>query len=163
MEQSNGQTPRVRPKQFNYHTTVSWSGERKGLLGSSGKETLTISSPPEFKGSPGFWTPEDMFVGAIETCQLLTFLALAKRSNLTVLSYRSAASGVLEFLEGSYRFTRVTITPEIEVAGPVEEIEVLNLVSQAHRQCLVSNSISAAVIVDPKITIEDPVRADIPD
>ncbi|MDH4069070.1 MAG: OsmC family protein [Ignavibacteria bacterium] len=154
MEIGNNKKAGVRQKQFSFSTSVTWLGEKKGVLASAGKPSIQVSSPPEFKGIPGHWTPEDLFVGALEMCQFLTFLALAKRSNVNVVSYDSTASGTLEFVDRSFRFTKVLIEPAIVVAGPVEEFEIHALVSQAHRQCLVANSVTAAVIVNPRVSIE---------
>lgn len=154
METANNRQSGVRQKQFTYSTSVAWSGGREGVLDSAGKESFTVSSPPEFKGTPGYWTPEDMFVGALEMCQLLTFLALAKRSRLTIVSYNSTASGTLEYVDGAFRFTKVIIEPAITVATPADEAEIHALVSQAHRQCLVANSVSMPVIVNPQVSVE---------
>ena len=156
MEKQGNDSPRVRQKQFMYNTAVRWTGEKIGVLASDGKTDITVSSPPEFKGTPGLWTPEDMFVGALETCQLLTFLALAKRRNISVLSYSSTASGDLELVDGGFRFTRVVISPVIMVTDPSIEEEVLALVHQAHKNCLVANSVTATVEIRPRVLVEEP-------
>lgn len=162
MENEKNDQPRVREKQFVYNTSVHWWGEKTGILATDGREALKVSSPPEFKGAPGLWTPEDMFVGALEMCQLLTFLALAKRRNISILSYASTASGNLELVNGGFRFTKVVITPLIGVADPAAEDEVLALVSQAHHHCLISNSVSCVVEVNPAVIIEEPERVPTP-
>ncbi|MBI3191832.1 MAG: OsmC family protein, partial [Pedosphaera parvula] len=52
-----------------------------------------VASPPEFKGEAGVWTPEDLFVAAVNVCTMTTFAAFAQRLNLPVLSYRCEAEG----------------------------------------------------------------------
>jgi len=156
MENERNDQTRVREKQFTYNTGVRWSGGKIGTLSTNGREPLRVSSPPEFKGTPGLWTPEDMFVGALEMCQLLTFLALAKRRNISIVSYSSTASGNLELVNGGFRFTKIVITPIVGVADPAAEDEVLALVSQAHHHCLVANSVSSTVEVNATVIIEEP-------
>ena len=156
MESGNSQQPRIKQKKFTYNTAVRWTGDRMAVLSSAHKSDLTVSSPPEFKGTPGLWTPEDMFVGALETCQLLTFLGLAKRKNISIISYSSTATGDLELVNGGFRFTRVVISPVIMVNDATTEDEVIALAHQAHEHCLVANSSTAVVEIRPKVVIEEP-------
>ena len=55
-------------RKFIYRTTVSWIEEKKGILCSSGKPTIEVSTPPEFKGHEGMWTPEELFVASVNIC-----------------------------------------------------------------------------------------------
>jgi organic hydroperoxide reductase OsmC/OhrA len=153
--ESNQATPRFRT--FEYATGLTWTEEKKGTLVSAGKRAIEIASPPEFKGHAGFWTPEDMFVGSIEMCQMLTFLALAQKQKLPLVAYRSVATGTLEFIEGQYRFTRVIITPAITVEEPGTEAGVRALLEDAHKRCLVANSIRTIVEVRPTVVVQEAV------
>jgi organic hydroperoxide reductase OsmC/OhrA len=137
--------PRQRFKTFTYTTATRWTGRRAAELTSPGKPPLQISSPPEFKGEAGIWTPEDLFVSAIETCTMATFIALAEKASLPVDSYRSEATGKLEMMEGGFRFTQVVVkaTVVIDDAGRVAETE--QLLQKSHESCLVRRSVSAEV------------------
>ena len=90
------ETMKTRYRSFTYKTSTSWTEGKSGLLASDGKPTMKISSPPEFRGESGHWTPEDMFVGAVEVCHMVTFLTFAAKKQLPIVSYRSHANGVLE-------------------------------------------------------------------
>lgn len=143
--------PKKRYKSFEYRTSAVWKAERTGVLASEGKPDLSVASPPEFKGVAGVWTPEDLFVAAIDICQMTTFLAFAARSDLQLVSYASKAEGLLEFDGGSYRFTRVTLRPRITVADGAERTQVEQIVHQAHTQCLVGRSVNTTIEVIPDI------------
>jgi peroxiredoxin-like protein len=145
--------PRIKHRTFYYDSALRWTGERSGFLTLRDKQALNISSPPEFQGESGLWTPEDMLVAAAETCTMLTFLSLAKRRNLKILRYSSTAEGVLEFVDGVYRFTKITIHPKIEVEDPFAIEEAEKAIHDSHRQCIISNSIRSDVIVDADVTI----------
>jgi peroxiredoxin-like protein len=145
--------PTTRYKTFEYTVETRWVRDRVGTLGSSGKPDVRVASPPEFKGEPGIWTPEDLFVAAIDACQMTTFLALASRASIGLLSYESHAKGILEFTEGGYRFTRVVLTPTITVVAGTDSSEVATLVENAHRSCLVGRSVRTDIAVSPEIII----------
>jgi len=145
---------KVRYKTFTYRTRIEWLGNRAGRIESNDKPAFRVSSPPEFKGEASVWTPEDLFVASVNACLMTTFAAFAQRQSLLVLSYASEADGDLEFVDGSYRFTRVTLRPTVLVheatAIPVAE----KALDDAHRSCLISNSIRAEVAVEAIVRAE---------
>ena len=145
--------PRVTHKTFAYQTSLEWVGGRAGIVAASGKAPFRVSSPPEFKGEAGVWTPEDLFVAAAEICMMTTFLALAGRAGLPIESYASEAEGSLEFTDGAYRMTRITLRPTITVKDASEILRVDDTLAEAHRACIVSNSIRTNVAVEPLIRI----------
>ncbi|MCI0607043.1 OsmC family protein [bacterium] len=141
----------TKPRSFTYSTDVVKIGQRAGILSSEGKEEFRVASPPEFKGEAGVWTPEDLFVAAVDSCTMMTFLALASRNSLTVLDYTSHAIGVLESVEGKFRFSKVTLKPRIAVES-IHDIErAKELLKEAHQSCFIANSIISEVIVEPLI------------
>jgi organic hydroperoxide reductase OsmC/OhrA len=143
-----------RFKSFDYATTVRWTGDRTGILSSEGKTDVRVASPPEFKGVPGLWTPEDLFVAAIDLCQMVTFIALALSKGIVLKGYEGAAQGTIEFSDGGYRFTRVLLSPAIVVAPGTDIALVEAVVHDAHQKCLIGRSITSAVEVTPVITAE---------
>ena len=153
-----GQTPQLlkKFKTFTYHSSLVWHKARQGMLSSTGKPSIEVSSPPEFKGIPGLWTPEDLLVASVEICTMSTFLSFGGRKNIPLVSYRSNSEGVLESVEGKYRFTHITITPEITVRNEWTEQQVKDVVHDAHENCLIANSISAVVTIVPTIILLEP-------
>lgn len=145
--------PAVRHKTFIYSTHVTWQQERTGLLRSRSKPALPFSSPVEFQGEEGLWTPEDFFVASVNGCLMTTFLAMAERSGLSVHSYASEAEGFLEFEDGSFRFTRITVRPRMTVSRPEDVEESMETLEKAHQRCLIANSIRSHVAVEPEISL----------
>src|SRR2546425_3642932 len=70
--------PKKAFKSFRYKNALVWKSARRGMVSALGKPSLEVGSPPEFRGEPGIWTPEDLLVGALNSCLMLTFLALAQ-------------------------------------------------------------------------------------
>jgi len=139
---------------FTYKTCTAWTEGRSGLLASEGKPSLRFSAPPEFRGEAGLWTPEHMFVACVEMCHMSTFIAFASKRTLPVVSYQSHANGVLEYVDGDYRFTRIVIFPTIVVSSPSAEEEVQSTLRDAEKHCLVTNSIASIVEVNPTIIVQ---------
>jgi organic hydroperoxide reductase OsmC/OhrA len=146
-------TARPRPKSFTYQTALDHVRGRSALLQSEGKPALVVNAPPEFKGEAGYWTPEDLLVASVEVCLMLTFVGFAEKSGVPFVSYTSTAEGLLEWVEESYRFTRVTVRPSIVVADAEGVAKVKKVLERAHQTCLVANSIRSSVIVEPTVAV----------
>lgn len=146
-------SPQIRHKTFTYRTTMEWVGGRAGVISSRGKQPFRVSSPPEFKGEANVWTPEDLFVGAIETCLATAFASLVETRHLPVEGYQSESEGLLEFAEGRYRFTKIVIKPTVIISDERSASEVLKALEDAHRDCLVANSVSAEVSINPDVIL----------
>ena len=52
-----------------------------------------FATPPEFRGHDGLWTPEMLFVAAVDGCIMTS---LMPERNLDLLSYESRAEGRLD-------------------------------------------------------------------
>ena len=140
-------------KVFRFESDVSWTGEKECTICATDKPEIQLSSPPEFKGRAGAWTPEDMFVASVNVCTLMTFLAYAKHKNLGLADYESSVEGVLEYSNGKYRFTEITLHPHVTVKT-AEEVELARkILHDAHDNCLINNSIVAQVKIFPDFRV----------
>jgi len=145
--------PKLKHKSFSYKTELTWEDKKRGVLTSHDKPIVVVSSPPEFKGEPGMWTPEDLLVAAVESCTMTTFMAFAQRLQLGIFSYDSHAEGILEFADGGYRFTKIILRPTVRVESADVVEQVRQTLRDAHKNCLISNSIRAEVILEPSIEV----------
>lgn len=141
----------VRSKVYTYHTAVTWTEQRKGVISCVGKPDIQVATPPEFKGHDGIWSPEDLFVASVNTCVMMTFLAMAERAGLAFTSYESAAEGKLELVEGKLQFTAVTLKPTVTLPANADATKAKELIEKAEANCLISNSMKAKVSLEPTI------------
>ena len=132
-------------KSFRYKAKAAWISARRGLLSAVEKPNIVVGSPPEFKGEPDVWTPEELLVGSLNTCIMLTFLSLAQARGLTPASYESEAEGLLENVEGKTRITEVTVRPHITVKVGAELERAREIVERAETECFISNSVKSKV------------------
>jgi organic hydroperoxide reductase OsmC/OhrA len=144
-------TPKVKYKSFKYRTQLKRIENRTGILDSDGKPPIRFSSPPEFKGEAGLWTPEDLFVSAIDACTMTTFVAFAERESIPIVSYHSDAEGLLEFVDGKYRITHVIVRPKVVVGSADLVNGTRDLFKKTHDNCIVTNSINTTVVIEPDI------------
>lgn len=155
MSEESGSKPAIRRKSFTYRTAITWVGKRAGITSSGEKLPFRTASPPEFKGEEGVWTPEDLFVAAVNSCQMTTFVSFAMNLELPVASYESEAEGTLEFAEGGYRFTRVVVRPRVVVSDPEAVDAVRKALHDAHDACLVARSIRAEVLLEAAVEVAE--------
>jgi organic hydroperoxide reductase OsmC/OhrA len=148
------------PKTEVYETTVTWTGGHDGHVRMGNGPEMDFSAPPQSQGRAGVLTPEDAFVGAVNTCVMLMFIWAAERFRLDLVSYECRAEGTkLIELDRTEIFTQVILKPRIVVrAGnePAEAVErrVRRALQLAQKFSLVANSVKSKVAVDPDIVIE---------
>ncbi|HEY7164040.1 MAG TPA: OsmC family protein [Candidatus Binatia bacterium] len=135
-----------------YEAEVQWSRDREGKLGGSSVETISVGAPPEFKGRPGKWSPEQLLVGSVNTCLMLTYLAIAENSKVHTVSYSSTARGKLEKGSGGLQITEIVVKPKVVVASPDELRRLPKILEKAKEGCFISNSIKGAVTLEPEIS-----------
>jgi organic hydroperoxide reductase OsmC/OhrA len=126
------------------------------MLSAAGKPNIVVGSPPEFKGEPDVWAPEEMLVGSLNTCMMLTFLTLAQRQGLTPVGYESEAEGLLDNVEGKYHITEVTIRPRVTLKSEAELELARKSMESVDAHCFIANSISARITLTPEFVVASP-------
>lgn len=138
-----------------YPVNLSWTDTRRGELSSpSLTDKITVATPPEFPGGiAGVWSPEHLFVAAINGCLMTTFLAIAANSKLDYLSFDCSANGKLEQVDGKFRITEVELRPVVTVADAAQAERTTRVLQKAEANCLISNSVNSKVtmIADVKV------------
>ena len=64
---------------FQFENVVVWKSAFRGTLSASGHANVEVGNPPVFKGTPDVWCPEDLLIGALNACLMLTFLYQMQR------------------------------------------------------------------------------------
>jgi organic hydroperoxide reductase OsmC/OhrA len=150
-----------------YRVTTRWSGSTAegyeaydrthSAATTPATETLTLTADTAFRGDPTHLDPEELFVMAASSCQLLSFLAVAARARIDVLEYVDDADGFMPDDIRPMRITEILLRPRITVRGSVTEDRVRHLCEVAHRECYIANSVTTDIIVQPEITVVDPI------
>lgn len=117
-------------------------------------QSVSASSAVEYKGTPSHVNPEELLVSALASCHMLTFLSIATRKRLEVISYEDHAVGTLGKNEdGRIAVTDVVLRPRIAFReGTVVTEETLAKMHElAHANCFIASSTRCRVRVEPLI------------
>jgi organic hydroperoxide reductase OsmC/OhrA len=115
-----------------------------------GGPVVPASAAAGYQGATGSVDPEEALVASAAACHMLTFLAIASKQKFVVASYEDRAVGYMEKnAEGRLAITRIALNPQISFGpGTVVTAEALRkLHESAHRNCIIANSIKAAVTI----------------
>ena len=119
---------------------------------------VPMSSAPAFRGDPTLLDPEQLIVMAAASCQLLSFLAVAARARIDVVSYADDPVGSMPTTERPVRLSEIALRPHIAVALDADLTEdrrraldarLRHLVGVAHRECYVANSLITDITIEP--------------
>ena len=138
----------IRHKSYRYKARTSWTGERRGAMSAAGRPDIPVGSPPEFRGDGKSRAPEELLLGSVNTCILLTFLTLIQGSSVTLVAYDSEVEGLIEHKEGVHQVTEVTVRPHVTVASEAELAPAREAMDNVEPRCFMSQSIKARVTVE---------------
>lgn len=141
-----------------YMTRLEWTGNLGSGTGSyqtysrshhlmvEGKPVLQLSSDPHFRGDPGCYNPEELFLASLSSCHMLWYLHLCADAGLRVLEYQDEASGNLQLEDdGGGRFSEICLHPRVLVAESDMIPQALALHELAHERCFIAHSVSVPV------------------
>jgi len=138
-----------------YKIKVEWTEDKKGMVEKDDGKKIEISTPPDFGGPSGYWSPEELFVSSIASCLMTSFLYFVLKNNVKLISYENKATGKVEKIEKKgYVFTDV----EVEVAAKVDKNEdmdkIKTFLALAKKYCLISNSTNVKISVKNSVISE---------
>lgn len=144
-----------------YHVNLTWNQDRKGkicspelLLANPENGCMAVATPPEFtKGVPGIWSPEHLFTGAVVSCFMTTFLAIAENSKLEFKTFECNATGKLEMADSKLRMTEVLLYPKVGLVREEDRDKAMRVLTKTEAACLITNSITAKVILKPELIV----------
>lgn len=156
-------------KDHQYATTLRWTGnrgtgtsgyrdyDRSYNLDAEGRPTLAGSADPTFRGDRNKWNPEQMLLGALSSCHLLSYLHLCAEAGIVVLEYSDDASGTMELsADGAGRFTAATLRPRVVLAEGSDIAQADHLHHAAHEKCFIANSVNFPVACEAVATQQQP-------
>jgi organic hydroperoxide reductase OsmC/OhrA len=153
-------------KEHRYRITMAWTGNRgqgtAGYTGYSrdhlirveGKPEIVATSDTAFRGSPGRYNPEELFVSALSSCHMLWYLHLCATNDIIVTAYEDEATGIMmESVDGSGYFKEVTLYPVVTITDAARIPRALELHREASTKCFIANSCNFPVRHEPKCRV----------
>ncbi|MGQ0741176.1 MAG: OsmC family protein [Alphaproteobacteria bacterium] len=114
---------------------------------------IEASAAPQYRGDGERLDPEEAFVGALSSCHMLTFLAIAARKHLCVDSYQDEAAGLMtKGADGRLWVSTVMLHPRVGFSAgvTVSRDELARLHRHSHEECFIANSVKTEVTVEPR-------------
>lgn len=142
--------PRKTYKTYHFKNTISLTTARRGIMTNKDHPQVEIGSPPEFKGAADVWCPEELLLGAVNTCLMLTFLAYAQHRRLEISACESSAEGTAENVDGKYQVTHIVVKPVISLNQQADTALAEEVLKSAKDGCFISNSVKATIELAPQ-------------
>jgi organic hydroperoxide reductase OsmC/OhrA len=144
--------------EHHYSLTVRWTGN----LGSGtssyreysrdhdveipGLPVLKGSADPTFRGDRSRYNPEQLLLTALAQCHMLSFLHVAVKHGVVVLSYEDNATGMMRLnRDGSGQFESVTLRPRVAVADAAHIALAEEMHREANALCFIARSVNFPV------------------
>ena len=131
------------PHQYSIRSTAQTEGPV--ILERAGLPNLESMPPAEFGGPGNLWSPEDLLVGAVGDCFILSFRAIAAASKFAWKSLRCDVSGKLDRVERKVCFTEFQVTAHLVIPEDTDADRGKHLLEKAEQTCFITNSLSAKV------------------
>ena len=140
-----------------YRLRTTWIGDRgTGTSGYrdydrtvrvsiAGKSDIIASADPTFRGDASLHNPEDMLLGALSQCHLLSYLHACVSRGVVVTHYEDDAVGVMTTAGNGGHFVSVTLHPHVRVAQESMIEDAIAAHDDAHEWCFIANSVNFPV------------------
>jgi len=151
--------------EHHYAVGIEWAGNRgtgtsgykaygrETVISAEGKASIDGSADRVFHGNAERWNPEELLLGALSECHLLSYLHVAASNGIVVTAYSDAATGTMvQTDDGGGHFTTVTLRPEVTISSGDREL-ALELHREASRKCFIAASMNFPVLHEPRITV----------
>lgn len=137
-------------------TTDYSAYSRDHVIRAAGKPDIIATSDTAFRGSPGQYNPEELFVSALCSCHMLWYLHLCAVNGIVVTDYRDEALGIMvETDDGSGYFREVTLFPVVTITDAARIPRAIELHREASKKCFIANSCNFPVRHEPKCRVEN--------
>lgn len=141
----------MKPLPHHYHVRLAGRTGERATLSVDGLPLLRAAPPVDFGGPGDQWSPEHLFLAAIESCYLFTLRAIARGSSVELGDVDIRIDGMVDAEEGLVRFVEVTLRPTIRLVAPGDRDRVGRVLEKTERACLVTASLAVPVRVDAEI------------
>jgi len=135
-------------------TSSSDSATNDAPIQATNLELIDTAPPVEFGGPGDKWSPESLLIGAVASCFILSFRAVARASKLDWRSVACSVTGTLDRPGKRTRFVRLMITARLNVGAETSPQRAERVLEKAKDNCLVSNSLSCEVDITTDIVTE---------
>ena len=114
---------------------------------------IESAAPKEFGGPGDQWSPEDLLVGAVADCFILSFRAIAGMSKFEWTSIQCEVSGTLDKVERDIQFTAFQVKAHLTIPEGADADRAQRLLEKAEATCFITNSLKAEPHLETDISV----------
>jgi organic hydroperoxide reductase OsmC/OhrA len=138
------------PHSYAVSLTLRQPPDSSGMLRSDEAPSLPVGPPPQFGGRDDWWSPEQLLLGAVTSCKMTTFMAIARNKGVEVQDLHCDTTAELDKTKDGIRFTHITVrmhvtTPRAQCA------KVERIVEATRKHCIVSNALNVPVDLQAEV------------
>ena len=143
-----------------YNTDIRWEDNQRGIICSPELNKrrgicIEVATPRVFPdGKAGIWSPEHLFVAAVSSCLMTTFLAIAENSTLEFLSFSCESKGKMELQNGKLIMSEIDLCPSVVISNESQRDKTIRIVKKAENACLISRSIKSKVSMEIVVEVK---------
>lgn len=128
-------------------TDLYWSGDGHGIVNSHPtNHSINISALLNGQPADHEWSAEQLFLSAVTSSLLSTYLDLSKKIKLDTIGFECTATGQAELVDGKMKFTFIHVYPKAFVKSEADIEIALVTLEKAKKVCPLYNSINAEII-----------------
>ncbi len=144
-------------KIIQYQVSTSWKYEKLGIIKSSVLDNIIeVTTPPEFTGGiAGIWTPQHLLIGAISSCFMTTFLAIAEKMRLKFLHFSCDTVLLIENSEGKLSIPQITIHPIVTINNDKMSNKGLKVLDITAKTFIINTMLKTKINFIPQINIDE--------
>ena len=141
----------MKPFPHRYDARLTGGPVAYAELTAGGAPALRTAPAPQFDGPGDAWSPEELFLAAVESCFLFTLRAVARLSKLEFVNLQLDAYGVVDRQDRVARFTGIVLRAVLTVPAGTDRDSALATLEKTKTACLVSASISTPIRLEAVI------------
>lgn len=138
-----------------YHVDAEAEAEGNVLVSVENLPILNCAPPIEFDGPGNQWSPEHLLTASVANCFILTFRAVANASKLEWHDLEVNATGTLDKVERTMKFTAFTIKATLGVPEGTDPAKAQRAMERAEANCMITASLSAETHLEANVVVGD--------
>lgn len=142
--------------QYYFEVQLNWQEDHKGILTANDvKDTIRVATPPEFKdGVPDMWSPEHLFLSALSSSFMTTYLAFAGKAGLSISHFECNAIGQVQVMKGHLEFTIINLFPKIFVINENDIPLANDVLMRSYKHSIIANSIKTHLVHHGEVLVD---------
>jgi organic hydroperoxide reductase OsmC/OhrA len=141
----------MKPFPHRYRARLTGGPVAYAELSANGAPALRTAPPLQFDGPGDAWSPEELFLAAVESCFLFTLRAVARLSKLEFVNLQLDTEGVVDRQDRVTRFTEIVLRAALSLPPGTDRAAALTVLEKTKAACLVSASISTPLRLEVEI------------